>query len=218
MSAHSNRRSFLSRLGLGIASAALAPTEAVAEPVATLAPWDLSWLDQFNGKHRQIFDLDGRHPMTDGNPLRVIRNWLNAHRDVYSLSGKDLNTCIGITSESFPMNAGDALWTQYPIGEHWQIKDPETGTWAKHNLWLDKGPGGNAEASVRGLQARGTIFWQCNNALNGVVQELVTVTGGKPEKIRDDLIGGLVSGVKLVPAHTMLVGLTQERKFAYQKL
>lgn len=58
----------------------------------------------------------------------------------------------------FSNERGDALWTQYPIGEHWQIKDPDTGAWAKRNVWLDKGPGSNAETSVRGLQARGTIF------------------------------------------------------------
>jgi hypothetical protein len=190
-----------------------------AEGSVRHAPWDLTWLDDFNGVHRQVFDLDGRSPTANGNPLVVVRNWLNAHLDVYALSGANLNTCVGITSECFPMNASDALWTQYPIGEHWQIKDPTTGTWAKRNIWLDsKAAGTNADTSVRGLQSRGTIFWQCNNALNGVVYELANITGGQTEKVRADLVAGLNPGVKLVPAHTMLIGLVQERKFSYQKL
>jgi hypothetical protein len=216
-----NRRSFLgtvSLLGIGaVATRASGPLYAQAR--AGSAPWDLAWLDDFNGQHRQVFDLDGRNPVTNGNPLVVVRNWLNAHLDVYSLSGASLNTCVGITSECFPMNASDALWTQYPIGEHWQIKDPDTGAWAKRNIWLDrKAPSSNADISVRGLQARGTIFWQCNNALNGVVYELAKITSGQTEKVRADLVAGLNPGVRLVPAHTMLIGLVQERKFSYQKL
>jgi hypothetical protein len=211
-----DRRSFLAALSVSAASVAFTGELSGAERSASA--WDLAWLDAFKGKHRQVFDLDGRHPQTTGNPLRVVKNWLNAHRDVYALNGSALDTCVGITSESFPLNASDPLWVSYPIGEHFQIKDPETGTWAKRNIWLDNPKSGGAESSIRALQARGTIFWQCNNALNGVVQELATVTGGQAEKIRADLIAGLNPGVRFVPAHTMLIGLVQERKFTYQKL
>src|SRR5215211_7802810 len=120
-----DRRSFLatiSLLGAG-AMATRRPRSMFAEARVSRTSWDLAWLDDLKGQHRQVFDLDGRNPISEGNPLVVVRNWLNAHRDVYSLGGADLNTCVGITSECFPMNASDALWTQYPIGEHWQIKD-----------------------------------------------------------------------------------------------
>jgi hypothetical protein len=214
-----DRRSFVSALGVGVAGATILPAAlAAAERREIAAPtWDLDWLDQFKGKHRQVFDLDGRNATENGNPLRVVKNWLNAHRDVYALAGDDLNTCIGITSECFPMNARDELWTRYPIGQHWKVTDPDTGKPAMRNIWLDNAPGG-AESSIHALQARGSIFWQCNNALNGVVRELVAVTGGKAEDIRADLVAGLVPGVRLVAAHTMLVGLVQERRFTYQKL
>jgi hypothetical protein len=214
-----DRRSFfgaVSLLGLGAVTRASGPL--FAQAPAARVPWDLAWLDDFTGQHRQVFDLDGRNPVIAGNPLVVVRNWLNAHSDVYALSGANLNTCVGITSECFPMNASDALWTQYPIGEHWQIKDPETGAWSKRNIWLEKPPASKVDISVKGLQARGTVFWQCNNALNGVVYELAKVTGGQTEKVRADLVAGLNPGVRLVPAHTMLIGLVQERKFSYQKL
>jgi hypothetical protein len=171
-----------------------------------------------NGKHRQVFDLSTRHPQKTGNALRVPKNWLNAHREVYGLADTDLNTCVGIAFDAFPINAGDEIWKAYPIGEHFQIKDPDTSEWSKRNLWLNASTGVGADSTVKALQSRGTIFWQCNNALNGVVQELATKTGGSADRIRADLIAGLNPGVKLVPAHTMAVGLVQERKFSYEKL
>jgi hypothetical protein len=217
MSSESDRRTFLATVGATAAAIALAadPLAAAELPVSK---WDLAWLDAQRGKHRQVFDLGSRNPQTSGNPLRVVKNWLNAHHEVYGLPDSALSTCVGISSDAFPINASDPLWTAYPIGEHFQIKDPETGEWARRNLWLDAPKSGGPESSVRALQARGTIFWQCNNALNGVVQELATRTGGEIPKIRADLIAGLNPGVKLVPAHTMLLGLVQERHFTYEKL
>jgi hypothetical protein len=220
MARSTDRRSFLSALGFGVVGASLLP-EKLAHAGATetaRAPWDLAWLDTMKGKHRQVFDLGGRNP-TVGQALRVPRNWLNAHKEVYGLDDKALSTCVGITSQSFPINASDALYMQYPLGEHFQIKDPSTGQWAKRNIWLDEtGPLMADGANVRGLQARGTVFWQCSNALNSVVQELFDHYGGDREKIRADLIAGLNPGVKFVPAHTMLLGLAQERGFTYEKV
>lgn len=215
------RRSFLSALGAGIAGAAFGPRTLGAEPAPAeqaREPWDLSWLDRMKGKHRQVFDFGGKDP-TVGNALRVPRNWMNAHNEVYGLPDTELSTCVGITSQAFPLNASDALWEKYPIGEHFRIKDPSTNAWAKRNLWLDdRVPVTRNGAHVRALQARGTVFWQCSNALNGVVDELVTAYGGELAKVRADLIAGLNPGVRFVPAHTMLLGLAQERQFTYEKV
>ena len=95
---------------------------------------------------------------------------------------------------------------------------PNSNQWSKRNLWIDPTPGIGADATLRTLVGRGTILWQCNNALNGVVQELAQITGGEMPKIRADLVAGLNPWVKLVPAHTMLLGLVQERRFSYEKL
>src|SRR6266545_7673286 len=47
--------------------------------------WDLSWLNQLRGKHRQVFDLSN---MEIG--LVVVRNWFDAHQAVYGLKYPDL--------------------------------------------------------------------------------------------------------------------------------
>lgn len=65
---------------------------------------------------------------------------------------------------------------------------------------------------------RGTIFWQCNNALNGVVQMLADAMKLEVPAVRAELVAGLMPGVHLVPAHTMALGLVQERGCTYEKM
>jgi len=50
-----------------------------------------------------------------------------------------------------------------------------------------------------------------------VTRQLAQQTGKSPADVRADLVAGLNPGVKLVPAHTLLVGLVQERGFTYEK-
>jgi hypothetical protein len=39
-----------------------------------------------------------------------------------------------------------------------------------------------------------------------------------PKQVREELIAGLNPGVKLVPAHTMVLGLAQARGRAYEQI
>jgi hypothetical protein len=217
------RRSFLGAL------AALTGTavwrEALAQPASvTRVPspargerWDLSWLDELRGKHRQVFDLG---TLSDGgSPLRVVANYLDAHREVYGLSYPDVNTVVGIAYAAFPTNASDALWEKYGLGEKWKIQDPDTGTWARRNVYLDAPAGSRAHRyTVTTLRSRGTVFWQCNNALNGVAHALAATSATAVDSVRAELVSGLLPGVHLVPAHTMLLGLAQEHGCTYEKL
>ena len=188
------------------------------------AEWDLSWINQLSGKHKQVFDFGGRKlDDTDAaagdSPLRVPRNYLNAHKEVYGLESPAINTIVGITSQSFPINATDAIWVKYALGEKWKIKDSKTGTWAVRNVFADASETFNDRAlTIQALQKRGTLFWQCNNALNGVVQMLAAATKLEPAAVRTELVAGLMPGVKLVPAHTMALGLVQEKGCTYEKV
>jgi hypothetical protein len=62
------------------------------------------------------------------------------------------------------------------------------------------------------------VFWQCNFALGSVAAEIAQKTGAKVQDLRTDLAGGLLPGVRLVPAHTWAIGFVQERGFTYEKL
>ena len=217
-----DRRSFLTSLGAisGLSIVGKAKTlEAMPSRIASASsPWDLSWLESFKGKHKQLFAF-GKADISEESHLVVVRNYLNAHRDVYSLASPDINTIVGISYEAYPFNASDSLWESYPIGEIWKIKDPKTGTWAKRNVYNgDDQKNGGGSFSISGLVARGTAFWQCNNAFGRVVSDLAKGAGKSNETARAELLAGMMPGVHLVPAHTMLVGLAQEHGFTYESM
>lgn len=206
------RRSFLTALasfsGVGLTRPAFA--------VPTSDTWDLSWLDQLKGRHKQVFAIG---PLKDHLPLLVVVNYLDAHREVFGLAYPDINAVVGIARQGFPINAQDALWAKYELGRRWDLKDPVTGEWARRNIYFDAMPAPPGKVvGVKPLQARGAIFWQCNNALNSIVRDFAADTGQPAEALRAELIAGLNPGVRLVPAHTMLLGLAQEHGCTYEQL
>ncbi len=212
------RRSFMSTLAslAGLAALDASVDAASAQtPPPTSAKWDLAWIDEFKGRHKQVFDY-GWFPLgRDPRALRFVRNYLDAHQDVYGLSSPQINSVVGVAFEAFPMNASDAIWEKYKLGERWKIDDPKTKQPATRNIYLEDGPGA---PGVKTLQGRGTTFWQCNVALGAAVTRLAEATGTPPATVRAELIDGLNPGVRLVPAHVMLVGLMQERGFTYVRL
>ena len=219
----SDRRSFLTRLA-GLSAVALVGSTAEAEPNDPVtAQWDISWADTLTGKHKQVFDygsLDlSTRDLPGDSPLRIPRNWLNAHKEVYNLEPPQVNTIVGITFDAFPLNVTDAIWQKYSLGERWKIKDSTTGTWAVRNLLsMPSAPINDRSAHLEALKSRGTIFWQCNNALGGVVSIISSDLKIDPAALRAELIAGFMPGVKLVPAHTMMLGIVQERGATYEKV
>ena len=214
MSEH-DRRTFMTTLTGIAALTSVAGAQAPAPPPA--APLDITWFDKFKGKHKQVFDL-GSFDLSVDSPLRQPGTYFAAHREISHLEPPDdVNVLIGISHKSFPMNASDALWEKFKLGEHWGIKDPTSGKPSTHNIFLGPASGAGG-ATIRGLQARGVVFWQCNFALGSVSAELAQLTGGKAAEIRPELIAGLLPGVRLVPAHTWAIGFVQERGFTYEKL
>ena len=122
-----DRRTFLTTM-TGIAAFGAA-AGAQQEPGQRQAapPIDISWFEQFKGKHKQVFDL-GSFDLSVDSPLRQPVTYLMAHREVSHLEPPiDINVICAISHKAFPMNATDALWEKYKLGEHWGIKDPQSG-------------------------------------------------------------------------------------------
>ncbi len=215
MSSLHGRRSFITTVA-SIAGLSAAPSLAAAQapdPKAISAGgFDMTWLDQMKGKHKQLYDFGGLELSADPRGLRFARNFLDTFRDVYHLEHPDINTAVGISGPAFPMNASDRLWEKYKLGERSKIIDPATKQPAVRNIFLDGG-----EVSVKGMQARGTVFWQCNVALGGVAQQLATAFKMPVAEVRADLIAGLNPGVRLMPSHVMALALAQERGFTYMR-
>jgi len=213
------RRSLLATIGsltglaaLELARPATAFAEAARAPMPD-GPWDLSWLDQLKGKHKQVFDT--------GNlefGLIVPTNYLDAAQEVFGLAYPDVNTVVGIGGSVYPYNATDAIWAKYEVGRRWKIKEPGSDAWATRNIYVEGTPRGKKVIGIKPLLARGTIFWQCNNALNGIVREFAADTKQPVDQVRAELVAGLQPWVKLVPAHTLLIGLSQEHGCTYESL
>jgi hypothetical protein len=216
MSLSHGRRSFISTVAslAGLAAARVsAGQQAGDQPAAASGGFEMAWLDQMNGKHKQLYDLGGLELAVDPRPLRFARNFLDTFRDVYHLEYPDINTAVGISGPAFPMNASDRLWAKYKLGERSKIIDPMTKQPAVRNIFY--GDGG--DISVKAIQARGAVFWQCNVALGLVAQQLAAAFQMPIADVRSDLIAGLNPGVRLMPSHVMALGLAQERGFTYMK-
>lgn len=190
-----------------------AAADAQAQRAGASTPnWDLRWLDELRGKHKQLYDLGTFNLGADQAPLRYTRNFLDTFREVYALESPDINTLVGVSGPAFPLNASDRLWEKYALGERSKIIDPATMKPAVRNIILD-----GSNVSVKALQARGTIFWQCNVALGVVAQQLAEARRLPVAEVRADLVAGLNPGVRLVPSHVMALALAQERGFTYMK-
>jgi hypothetical protein len=211
-----DRRTFLATVG-GFAAVSSAAGAQSAAPAAAPPAIDISWFDRFKGKHKQVFDC-GTFDLASDMPLRQPVTYLAAHREVNHLEPPDdINVLVGISHRAFPMNANDAMWEKYRLGELWNIKDPSTGKPSTRNIYTGAATGA-AGATVRGLQSRGVVFWQCNFALGSVSSDIALKINGKPADVRADLAANLLPGVRIVPAHTWAIGFAQERGFTYEKL
>ena len=210
-----SRRSFLSVLTslAGVAAIPPASGQAAQAPAASAQNWDLRWIDELKARHKQVFDMLDTDPTAEPSPFRLPRNYLDTFRDVYKLEFPDVQPIVGIAGRAFPANASDRLWEKYALGERSKIIDPVTKKPAVRNVFMD-----DSTLGVKALQARGTIFWQCNIALNNVAQQLAQARQLPVAEVRADLIAGLNPGVHLVPSHVMAMGLVQERGVTYVKL
>jgi hypothetical protein len=211
-----SRRSFMSVLTslAGVTALQAAGREAVAQaPTASAQTWDLRWMDELKARHKQVFDLGEVDLVADPRPLRFPRNYLDTFRDVYMLEFPEVKTIVGISGRAFPINATDRLWEKYALGERSKIIDPVTMKPAVRNVFMDE-----RTLGVKSLQARGTIFWQCNIALTVIAEQLAVARQLPAAEVRADLLAGLNPGVRLVPAHVMAMGLVQERGVTYVRI
>lgn len=215
----SPRRTFLASLASAAGATLLAPLlsrTGVANAALVDETWDLGWLGHLKGKHRQVFEVGKKIEEVPG-PLHVVGNYLDSWNEAFHLDFPQINTVMSIAGSGFPINVNDAIWEKYKLGEKWQISDGSKVT-PTHNVFLDAPATDAKRTSVKGLQARGTIFCQCDKALHGIAHEFATGSHDSVDTIYQELVAGLNPGVKLVPSNTMLVGLAQEHGCAYESV
>ena len=218
----SNRRSFLTRI-VGAATVgtvavrAERPGNANAQQPPASQPaqhWNTGWLDQFKGRHKQVYDLMW-HTLRP-NTLNPPMFYFDTIKEISQLEHPDVNVVIGVNT-SYALNLSDAIWAKYNLGERSDVKDPATGKPALRNVYLGTGKDDRG-SSVRKLQSRGAVFIQCNVALSGGISGLARESGRPVADVDAEVRAGLNPGVVIVPALTWAVAMLQERGFTYEKL
>lgn len=105
-----NRRSFMAMLTsfAGVTAIQAAGTQAAAQaPAASAQNFDLRWIDDLKGQHKQVFDMADSDPAGEPPPLRLPRNYMDAFRDVYKVAFPEVQTVVGISGRAFAVNASD---------------------------------------------------------------------------------------------------------------
>ena len=221
------RRGFIGRVLAG--AAALVATGSTArvldaagvrgETVFPSAMEHPDWMDELTAKHRTVLDTAAHR---NGKPLTQAKNYLDAWRDAFKVSEKEINLVVGIHGEGIPFVLTDALWTRYRIGEQYEVMDGSTKAAATVNVFTSAHAASaglvSPEQTVEALQKRGVRFLICMNTVVGATKKLAAAGLGSAEEIRPAIMAGLLPGVIVVPAMVVALTQLQERGVKYTKL
>lgn len=219
------RRGFLGRLIAGAAAlavAAVSPAPLFAEEGTTAEndthPGD-DWLRELKGKHRTVFDMSAHR---NGKPLGQAKNYLDAWRDAFKVTERDVNLVFGIHGEGIPVVLNDALWSRFKLGEQYEIMDSGTKSASARNPFSVANAVASGlvtqEQSVENLQKRGVRFLICMNTIAAATRKLSSAGLGTPDEVRAAIMAGLLPGVVIVPAMVVALTQLQERGVQYVKI
>ncbi len=220
------RRSFFSKLGLGLtaggaaAAAQSAPLQAQASDAGRWQPARHNlddWLDQIPGKHR--FVLDAPTPEGLGNALAFLNNYYTVNKEVYGLQDSDLAVVLVVRHLSTAFGYNDSIWTKYgaPITQRTSFPDPKTKQPPATNLFNATGYGGaltNRGTTLDSLIKRGLHLGVCSVSSRGYAAGMAQATGATAEAVFAEMGANLLGNARLVPAGIVAVNRAQERGYS----
>ena len=221
------RRSFLSKLGIGLTAggAALGAGIATAQAQSGEAGhWQHArhslddWLDELPGKHR--FVLDTTTPDGFGNALAFLNNYFTVNQSAYGLQDADLAVVLVARHLSTLFAYKDAMWAKYggPITQRTNFNDPKTKQPPTINLFNAPGYGDaltNRGRTLDSLLKRGLRLAVCQTSTRGNAAAIAAATGGTADAVYHELIANLISrNAHLVPAGINAVNRAQERGYS----
>ena len=213
------RRGFLGRLAALAALPLVGSgfTRPASEESQTQSPSpDDVWLRTLTRKHRVAFDVE-KHK--DGHALGQAKDYLDGWRKSFGVSQNDINLVMAVRGTGIPLVLNDALWQKFRLGEQYGITDPVAKAPGTRNLFIAPNivPGGlvDVDSSVEALQKRGVLFLVCHNTVEGAVGKLSKAGFGAPTEIRAAILGGILPGVRVVPAMVIAFTEMEERGVGY---
>lgn len=214
----SARRGFIGRMMAG-AAGLLAVNPATRLLNAEPAVQGEEWMKALTAPHRTVFDVAAHR---NGKPLQQIKNHLDGWRDGFKTPETQLNIVVGIHSDAPAFVLTDALWARFKIGQQYDITDGATKAPATQNVFTAAHAvtGGlvNAEQTIEAHQKRGVQFLVCMNTIMGLTRILVANGMGTSDEIKAAIMGGLLPGVRIVPAMNVCMTQLQELGVKYQKM
>jgi intracellular sulfur oxidation DsrE/DsrF family protein len=212
------RRSFLSRLGVGVTALGAAFGGRAAQVHAQRAgtgPWQPArhaqdnWLDELPGRHRLVFDTT----TADGleKAMNYAHNYLQASEAAYGLKSSDLAIVIIARHVATVFAYGDAMWAKYgtPLSQMINFTDRKTKEPPSVNVYRT-----GRETSLDSLAKRGVQFAVCEMATRVYAEGLARRTSGDADAIHKELMSNLIMHSHSVPAGIVTVGRAQERGYA----
>jgi len=221
------RRSFLTRLGAGLAAfgAALGTdTSTVMAQGASDGRWQPArhaeddWFDKIPGKHRMILDAVSAQGV--GDALHFASNIFTTSKSGYGLEGADLAVVICLRHDATAFAFNDAMWAKYsaPMAAHAKFNDPKSHGPAVVNLYNSteyRGLLANGSATIDALAKQGVHFAVCDQSTHGYAGDLARKTGGNAEATYKELTSSLIGNSHMVASGIVAVGHAQERGYGY---
>jgi len=219
------RRSFLSRLGIGLTGSAALVAAGVSPAQAQTGEagrWQPArhpaddWFDQIPGQHRFVFDTIS----ADGVDLALtfINNYLNASDSGYGLKDKDHAVVLILRHRSTPFAFDNAIWGKHgvTITQRTQYNDPTTKQPPKVNVFA--APPDPAQRGRRGLPdviARGVHLAVCGVSARNYAGSIAQATGGTADQVYTEIAGSLLQNARIVPAGIIAVNRAQEHGYSF---
>lgn len=218
------RRSFLPRLGAGLAGALAAIGATPSKSQALELPQDFKparhpeddWLDAIPGKHRFFFD--STTATGAGEAITFASNFFAANKSGYGLNDSDLAVVICLRHWSTPFAWTDDIWKKYgvPIAERIQFKDPKSLEAPNVNVYLSKEYGmqlPNRGTTITSMAQRGVHFAVCDMATRAYAGVIAGKVGGKAGDIYEELKAHSVENVHYAAAGILALNRAQERGY-----
>jgi intracellular sulfur oxidation DsrE/DsrF family protein len=221
------RRSFLSKLGIGLTGTSVVMGRRVAAsqlPPAAPGRWTAArhpqddWLDQVPGQHRFVLDTTTAEGF--GNALAFVGNYFAANESGYGLKDEDLAVVVVARHMSTPFAYNDAIWAKYnlPISQRNKFVDPRTKQPPQANLFNSTGYGDlltNRGTTLASLLKRGLRLAVCQMSTRAYSGAIASATGSKTDAIYAEVVSNLVnSNAHMVPAGIVAVNRAQERGYS----
>ena len=119
---------------------------------------------------------------------------------------------------AIPYAFNSDVWSKYPIGKVFGINDNSTGKPSIRNTVYEPQKGDLPLPQIQGikqLQERGALFCVCNLAINVYSSVIANQMQLDPKVVQEDMISGILPGIKLVPSGVWALGRAQENGCGY---